>query len=56
MDITMAMTITTDYFKNLDTHDYQLLQENLEGQFKKHFNLLVEAVPSIQSIEWTSSQ
>ena len=50
------MTLTANSFTQFIDDNYQLLQKNLGEQLQKHFNLLVELVPNIQSIEWTSSQ
>lgn len=50
------MNLKKENFEEFADENHTLLKTTLGTQFEKHFNLLVEAVPSIKNIEWTSSQ
>lgn len=57
------MHLTIESFKEfnneiekLSIQHNEILQKKLGEQFQKHFDLLVESIPKIKSIEWSSSQ
>lgn len=50
------MILTIKDVEKFRDDNYELLKTNLREQIQKHFILIVEAIPTIKSIEWTSSQ
>jgi hypothetical protein len=50
------MELTSNTFDQLGEDTCELLQKTLQEQLQNHFNLLVEAVPTIKCIEWTTEQ
>lgn len=50
------MTLTPNEIKQFVNDDYDILKKALAKQLQEHFNILVEAVPTIKTIGWYASQ
>lgn len=50
------MTLKVTDFKNFVSDDYDVMKKALADQLQKHYDSLVETVPTIKSISWYASQ
>jgi hypothetical protein len=50
------MTLNVSDIDKFRAEDYDIIKKTLANQLQKHYDLLVDAVPAIKSINWYASQ